>query len=247
MSHFNYTDSPYSIREDIREAHRFFWSRLGAPGCWWNGAQRLAIAAEVRLATNCTFCAERKSALSPYTLAGEHDHGSGLSPAAIDAVHRIVTDQDRITQSYVDRNVDQGLSKEAYVELAGVVVSLFSIDEFHRALGLALEPLPQPSSGKASLYRPSQAVSGTGFVPMLPPDGATGSEADLWPNGRTANVLRALSLVPDALRDWMKLSSAQYLSMQGMANFDRQEGRAINRMQMELIAGRVSSVNECFY
>jgi hypothetical protein len=37
------------------------------------------------------------------------------------------------------------------------------------------------------------------------------------------------------------------LSMQGMQNFVQDDNRSINRMQMELIAGRVSSVNECFY
>ncbi|MBL4681837.1 MAG: hypothetical protein JKY88_14080 [Pseudomonadales bacterium] len=82
---------------------------------------------------------------------------------------------------------------------------------------------------------------------MIPINGATGQEADLWQNGMTANVLRALSLVPDGLRDWRRLGAAQYLSFEGMANFVGQDDRAINRMQMELVAGRVSSYNECFY
>ena len=43
-------------------------------------------------------------------------------------------------------------------------------------------------------------------------------------------------------RRWM-----QYLSMKGMMNFSGDLGRSINRMQMELIAGRVSAINECFY
>ena len=124
---------------------------------------------------------------------------------------------------------------------------MFSIDEFHHALGLEVEILPEPKLGQPSHYRPSQAVSGTGFIPMLPRDGATRLESDLWQSDRTANVLRAFSLVPDALRDWKQLSSAQYLSMEGMTNMVKQEDRAINRLQMELIAGRVSAINECFY
>jgi hypothetical protein len=81
---------------------------------------------------------------------------------------------------------------------------------------------------------------------MLPNDGAIGKEADLW-GDRGANVLRAFSAVPNAVRDWMMISSAQYLSFEGMANFDSPENRSINRMQIELVAGRVSAVNECFY
>lgn len=69
----------------------------------------------------------------------------------------------------------------------------------------------------------------------------------MWPSGRTANVVRALTLVPDALRDWRELAGAQYLSFEAMANFVKDEARAINRMQIELVAGRVSSINECFY
>jgi len=82
---------------------------------------------------------------------------------------------------------------------------------------------------------------------MIPADGATGAEADLWPAGISANVLRALSLVPNAFREWYQVSKAQYLSLEGMGNFVKQDDRAINRMQMELVAGRVSAINECFY
>lgn len=53
--------------------------------------------------------------------------------------------------------------------------------------------------------------------------------------------------MPDALRDWLDLARAQYLSVEGMANMGQDEARCINRMQMELIAARVSAVNECFY
>lgn len=247
MAHFEYPDSPYPIRDDIKQAYRNFWSTLASPGCWWTGAERIDIAEEVRNATQCEYCVQRKKALSPYTYEGEHKHSGRLSNLAIDAVHRIVTDQGRITQSYVDENAGQGLTNEAYVELAGIVVSLFSIDEFNRALGLSLEDLPVPVLGETSHYRPQQATAGTGFVHMIPGDGAVGDESDLWANGMTANVLRALTLVPDALRDWKLLASAQYLSMAGMRNFFKQDDRSINRMQMELIAGRVSSVNECFY
>ena len=125
--------------------------------------------------------------------------------------------------------------------------SCMAVSPSNRALGLAFEPLPEPEAGEPDNYRPSNLTRDTGFVSMLPRDGATGNESDLWSGDRTANVLRALTLVPNGLRDWMMLSTAQYLSMKGMGNFVGQEDRAINRAQMELVAGRVSSYNECFY
>ena len=247
MTYFTYQNSPYPIRDDIKNEYAAYWKRLAAPGSWWTGTERIAIAREVRHATQCEFCQHRKAALSPYTLNGNHLSGDGLAPIAIDAVHRIVTDQSRITRAYVDDNVEKGLSKEAYVELAGIVVAVFSIDEFHRGLGLDLEALPLPQPGEPSHYRPAQVTDDTGFVPMIPRDGAVGPESDLWSKDRTANVIRALSVVPDALRDWRRIASVQYLSLEGMGNFVGQDDRAIKRMQMELVAGRVSAINQCFY
>lgn len=248
MSLFAYEDLDFAVRPDIGEAHRTFFARLAQPGSWWTGAERVAIARESRNAVTCAFCAERKDALSPYTLAGAHDHNGGLPEAAIDAVHRVVTDQGRITRRWVEDNESRGLSKAAYIELVGIVVCMFSIDEFSRALGSALEPLPQPVAGEPDRYRPAVLAEDIGFVPTVPPDGTDGNrEADLWPPGQTANVVRAVSLVPNALRDWRAIADAQYLSFEGMANLVKDDNRSIDRMQMELVAGRVSAINECFY
>lgn len=224
MQTFRYDDAPFPIRPDIPEAHRAFWVRLAGPGSWWTGAERVAIGAETRNALACRFCAARKQALSPYAFEGEHAHGEGLPPRAVDAVHRIVNDQARITRRWVEENAAQGLSKAAYVELVGVVVAVFSIDEFHRALGLALQPLPVPRAGAPDGHLPSVLSEDIGFVPTVPPHGAVGREAGLWPAGRSANVIRALTLVPQALRDWLQLASAQYLSVERMANFVKGRG-----------------------
>ena len=255
MIAFDYAsiDTPFQpIRSEIPQAHRKFWQRLARPGSWWTGAERVSIAAESRAALACELCKTRKQALSPY---GQTDarhrtnsHLVGdLPPLAVDAVHRIITDQSRITRTYIEDNVEQGLSKGAYVELVGLVVATFSIDEFHRALGLPLQALPKPVPGDITRYTPEHLSEDIGFVPTVAPDGDVGPEADLWPNGRSANVIRALTLVPDALRDWRSIGSAQYLSFKQMENMGQEEGRALNRMQIEMIAGRVSSINECFY
>lgn len=245
--YYQYTSSPFPIRQDLAYAYADYWQILAGPGSWFTGEQRVAIAAEVRNALICPFCAERKAALSPYTMAGEHLTDNALSAEAIDAVHRAITDQSRITPQYIQDNAAQGLSEEHYVELLSVALIVFSIDEFHRALGLPTEALPEPLPGEPDGYRPANTEHETGYVAMIPPDGAVGNESDLWESGKTANVLRALSLVPNGVRNWMSVASSQYLSMKGMMNFTGPTGRAINRMQIELVAGRVSSISECFY
>ena len=247
MTLFNFEESPHPIRPDIGEAYRADWAVLAQPGTWWTGEERVAIAQESRTALTCAFCAERKSALSPYTLEGKHHSDTNLPERVVDVVHRIVTDQSRITQSFIDDNDANGLSKGAYVELVGIVVAMFSIDEFHRALGLPVETLPQPMPGEPSRYQPAHLSEDMGFVPSVPADGAVGNEADLWTPGMSANVVRALSLVPNALREWREIAAVQYLALEKMRGWFQDESRSINRLQMELVAGRVSAINECFY
>jgi hypothetical protein len=61
----------------------------------------------------------------------------------------------------------------------------------------------------------------------------------------TVNVIRALSLVPDAVRDIKLLAEVQYVPLDDFE--DPTLRRTLSRPQMELIAARVSAVNECFY
>jgi len=248
VQYFDYTQAPYRIRNGLARAHRAYWARLGQAGSWWTGGERVAMAAEARHAISREYCRERKAALCPYVVTGEHAHAADtpLPLAAIDAVHRIVTNQQRITGPWGAGLAAVGIKQEAYVELCGVVVAVFSIDEFHRALGLPLERLPVAATGAPSGYSPARLRADTGFVPMLADDVVHGAEADLWVKGRSAKVLRALSAVPDSVRDWLAHAAAQYLSIAGIGNYLRDPGRAIDRLQMALVAGRASAINQCF-
>ena len=243
---FSYsTAASLAIRDDIPEAHRRAWDRLAHAGSWWTGAERVAIASEARNARHCGLCAERKEALSPNAVDGQHDREGALPDAAVEAIHRLVTDAGRLTRTWFEKLMSEGLGEAPYVELVGVVVDLTSIDSFHRSLGLAPEPLPSPQPGEPSRYRPAAAVAGEAYVAMIPERSNTGDEADLW-GSMTGNVIRAMSLVPDAVRSLKELSAAHYLEAEDVANPNaRMPG--LERPQVELIAGRVSALNECFY
>ena len=249
MNAFTFSDSPFPIRDDLVAAYRGYWEQLANAGTWWTGEERVAIAEEVRQATQCEYCAERKNALSPYSLSGEHTSADDtpLNAGTIDAVHRVVTDQTRITKSYIQENAANGLSEGQYVELVGVVVCVFSIDEFCRALGLLPEPLPAPVEGEPSEYVPAGLESETAMVSMIDAGLRGPEESDLWPGEVTANVIRALSQVPNAVREWSGIGDVQYLPLQKVRDPSSDPDRVINRMQIEIVAGRVSSHNECFY
>ena len=228
---FEYANCEWPITERMREAHRRSWDRLAAPGFWWSGAQRVAIAEECR----------RAAAL-------EGGSRSDLLPeAATHAVQKLIVDNANLSREWCeDVCAADGMSDAHYIELLGVVVHIFSIDELHRALDLPLEPLPAPLPGEPSRRRPTGARRVAGWLPITPPDALDPEDADLYDNAPiTANVLTALSLVPGNLPWLADLSHAHYLSYAEM----RETGklREINRAQQELIAARVSVLNECFY
>lgn len=247
MGSFGYAVSPVLIDAGIVTAHREIWRRLAGAGTWWNGAERVAIAAEVRRAESCPLCRERKAALSPRVAVGEHEASAELPAAAVDAVHRIVTDASQLSEAWLEKLAAGGVPDGYYVELLGIVVAVFSIDEFHRGLGLSREPLPEPRAGAPSRRRPAGVAKRVAWVPTLSFRAAKHSAPDLYAGlPMAANVIAAMSLVPDAVRDLKRLSSVHYLPDGEVAN-PLARGEVLSRPQMELIAARVSAINECFY
>jgi hypothetical protein len=246
MNYVSYGHVPYPVRTDITEAHQRAWQRLAAPGNWFSGAERVAIMAESRHAMNCGLCRQRKAALSPYAIEGDHDSPGVLSATIVEIIHRIRTDSGRLTQSWYQTMRDSGVSDGEYVETVGVVASTVAIDTFARGLGIAPLPLPEPVAGEPSRYRPPGARPGRAWVPMIAPRDAAGAEADLYAGMRGAHIQQALTLVPNEMLGFFDIAHAQYLSSAQMRDFDT-EYRAISHAQIELVAGRVSAVNQCVY
>lgn len=247
MTAVSYARAPIPVRDDLAAAHRRAWERLARPGNWWTSFERGAMAAEIRNAWGCPLCRERKAALSPYTIVGEDVRVSTLSEPVVDVIHRVVTDPGRLTKTWFEQTLARGLSEAAYVEIIAVIVTVVSIDSFCRGVGVAPHPLPLPGDGEPSRYRPAAARDEGAWVATVPSGRSGGADADIYAGqpGPAANVIRALSLVPDAVRQLQDLSAAHYLPPKEIMDLTR--GRSINRAQIELVAGRVSAQRQCFY
>ena len=232
MLSIHYDHASVPVRSDLSEAHTHAWQRLAAPGTWWTGAQRVAIAVEARAAADCALCHERKASLSPGAVVGQHASPSDLPEAAVEAIHRISTDPGRLSKRWFDAFARQGLGDAAYVELVGVVSTLVSIDAFCRAIGVPPHPLPAPQPGEPSRVRPEDLGDHGAWVAMR--------------SGAVPNVLRALSLVPAEVANLKELGAVHYVGIDELISLGR-GGRALDRGQMELLAGRVSALRECFY
>lgn len=242
----SYRDASVPVREAFAASHNRFWKRLAAPGTWWSGAERVAIAKEVRNARTCALCQARKTALTPTAMQGEHDHLGVLPEAVVDVIHRVVTDPGRLSRPWFDDIIASGLTEEQYVEIIGTLVALVSVDSFCRGIGVPLRALPEPQPGDPSGYRPPGTTQKDAWVPMIPPENATDREADIYGGYAVGNVIRAMSLVPDEVRTLQDMSTAHYLPSEQVRNPNASSG-ALSRVQMELIAGRVAALRECFY
>jgi len=238
------------MRATLEAAQNEAWRRLGLPGTWWTGEQRLAIAAETRAAADCALCAARKGVLSPLTVAGQHDVASPSLPSpAIEAIHRIRSDPGRLGETWFLR---LGMDETAYVELVSVVAVTVAVDTFRRGAGLTMLPLPEASPGTPSRKRPAGAKPGPGWVATLAPEDRHDEDPDLYlehPGPRRrygANIHRALSLVPDSMIHWWDLLEELYQSSGQMRDYGV-DYRAIGHAQIELLAARVAALNRCEY
>ena len=251
-NYFNYDESPYPVPALKIDAYRDAWEYLANAGNWWTGVERVAIAAAVRDAYECAICRARKTAISPLALEGEHRNTAAQSATTttlpLDVVHRITTDPARLSQSWIESLLSDDFGYGHYVEIVSIVVTLICIDSFHQALGLPLEPLPTPLPGIPDRYYPPGAEIDVAWVPMLYPENLTARESDIFfGSEKTANVIRAMSLVPDAVRKLNSLSRAQYVHMPDVRNMETNGELSLSRPQIELLAARTSAINDCFY
>ncbi len=227
-------DPALPLRAELRAAHDAGLATICRPGPHWTGAERRAMVESARAATRCDYCAERKSALSPTHVSGEHEDGTGLPATVVDAIHRIRTDPARLTRSWFDAITAQ-TGKPAYVELVSVVTTSVIIDTLHAALDQPLPVLPRAETGPATQAATGDVVEDGAWVPI------TRAPRDMADTGLPAvpNIVRAMGLVPDAVALFFSTFRPHY------ALKDIQ--LSISQAQAELVASRVSAWNECFY
>ena len=242
----DYGRCPLPIRDELLAAHRRAWTRLAAPGEWWPGAIRVAIAKEARTATDCELCKDRRAALSPCAVTGTHAAATDLPELLIELIHRVRTDSGHLTRRVYDDALAGGLSDVEYVETIGVMATVIAIDTFCDAMGVPRHALPAPVAGEPRRRRPAGAREGLAWVPTVAPVDVTEAEAGMYDGLAAVNIHRALSLVPAEVEGFFDLDAVQYLPDALLRDFGT-EYRALTHAQIEFLAGRVSAINQCFY
>ncbi len=140
-----------SPSDEYERALQYQWQHLARPGTWWTGAERIAIAAEARLAAKGL----------PAT--GSH------SFAATDAARTVATSAASIRPETIAAWIHGGLDPFSYVEIVGIVSIVTAFDVAAFGLGRAEEPLPQAVPGEPSHKIPAGAEVSDGWVPTVGP------------------------------------------------------------------------------
>lgn len=237
-----YNNSKYPVRSDLDAIHEAQIGALGDPGTWLSGAQRLAIAQEAR-AARCE--ADLQQAASG---AASPSDDLDLAPAARRLARRLAVAPADFTQADYSDALSEGLTDAEYVEIVGLVSRVTDFDALARGIGVRTAPLPAPKQGEPTRQRRAEAVLEGAWAPTIPNGSEGGESGQLLYGGRWQPfIIRSLSLVPDELRLHLELEQAQYLPLARFREFDYQHHEGLTRPQVEVIAGRVSALNECFY
>ena len=236
-----YSDSRYHVRDDLAGVHARQIDQLADPGAWGTGAQRLAVAVETRQA------GYEAGRLEP-PAGGAEAANADLPEAARTMVRRLAVDPKDLNEESYEEARRGGLSDEEYVEIVGLVARVTNLDIFARGIGVDLRPLPTARPGAPSRERPAAAVQELAWVPTVPnpPDGGAAAD-ELYGGKPKPYIVRGMSLVPDELRRHLELEEVQYLPLHRIMVPDYQHHEGFSRAQAEVVAGRVSAINECFF
>jgi hypothetical protein len=209
---FDFVNAPVEIRGDIPNVLRKHWAHLASPGATLTSQERIAIAADARGSVAVGGAAsapfDRRTSPLASTLMAD--------PGAVDEELVLAT--------------AASVGNATAVEVIGIVSHLSAVDGFHQALGIPLEPLPEPVTGEPTGDITPDLKRRRTHLPM--PPGPIPVSLDLTPAEGTAMEA---------------LSGPLYMTYDDMAHDDFARDPGLNRAQMELISSRTSHRNACFY
>lgn len=209
---FSFTDSPVPVRADLRCIYMATWGHFARPGPTLPGSTRINVlgSARRRVTEDRADIVGLPSELGRLADALYHD------PISVDGT---------LVRSAADAHGDP-----MTVEVISIISMLSAVDSTHRALGAALEPLPEPEPGDPTGEIATGLKRRRTHIPV--PPGAINVMFDLLPMEGAA---------------FQALFGPQYMTGWEMSIDQFQRHPGLNRAQMELVSSRTSVHNECFY
>lgn len=237
-----YADSTHPPTAAIDALHHEEIRSFARAGTWGSAAQRSAVVAtarKVRVAAG----------LQPSSGEAELADGVELPAPVLRLIREVALGGIRVDRDFCRQIQAEGVTEGAYVEIVSLVSRVANLDVFARGLGVPPRPLVAPVEDQApSFVRPAEAADEGFFTASVPNAPAGGALAEsLYGNSPAVNVFRAVSLVPEEARHVIALIEGQYFPGAGLMDFGYDNGHALSRGQVEMVATKVSEHNQCFY
>lgn len=207
----------------LEDLHREELEHLAHPGTWLSAEERLA-----------TVAAARGGAAAADLLPAE-------SLRLIDLVARAPR---LLRREDCTRALADGMSAGEYVETVSLVSRIVNLDVFARGVGAAPLDLPPAVAGEPSQETPAASDEGA-WLPSVPAGAA--ARAVYGDDGPQPFIYRALSLVPNEVRRCIAGGNVQYLPLARFMDFGYSHQPGLSRVQVEIVAARISALNDCFY
>lgn len=224
----------------MREAHDGAIVRFSDAGTWLDGPTRRAVVREARNARTCGLCGDRRESLSWAAVKGGHETSTSLSAPLVELAHRLNTDSGRVADDWFESLMEQGISREEYVEAVGLVGTSTITDTFANTINGRLAALPDAGNGVPAREQNPGVVEAGARVPLMDPENPLAPFGEQTGGQPTPNIVRALAMVPASLREFWSAFTPHYRPRDT-------DDRGLHRSQIELVASRTSALNECFY
>lgn len=214
-----------TVRPELAAAHDRAWQSLAEAGTWWSARQRRELAETAITAMWAgadTAVRTREGVPTEAPLAAHR------------AVAAMASGTPAITREWWESTRDAVGALE-YVELVGLVCVVASVTSLQNTLGMPPRGLPAASGdGPTKVAPPGLADATLNWVPVAAPADAN------------AAVVQALTAVPAANEMLWSLADVQYIPDAEMVD-PRWTRGTLSRVEMELVATRVSFSRECHY
>ena len=142
--------STLAIAPPYKELIEREWDRIGSPGTWLTGSQRVEVAVQARAAK-----------------ADVEVAAADLSEPAVEAARTISAAAHEIRGPWVASLIDRGMTHLDYVEILGIVARLTAVDTFLFGVGQPERPLPTAKPGEPSRAIVAGATINKGWAPTV--------------------------------------------------------------------------------
>ncbi|MEM7540407.1 MAG: hypothetical protein AAF384_02350 [Pseudomonadota bacterium] len=237
-----YENSNFPIGPETETVHTEELATFSQPGVWFDGAERRSIAQAARRARIA-------AGIQGANTTSDAEHDDGL----IDETMRLVIDAIAarpmaITEDLFDDAIADGLSEGRYVEIAGICARLANLDDVARGLNIDTGALLPAQQGEPSRETPSVLKDEGAWAKTIPSSGG-GPEGEALYGGNEMQpfIYRSISQIPPEAKRQMITGDLQYLSLENFMDFNYSAHPSLTRAQVEILSGRVSAFNECFY